>query len=128
MMASLLLPLLGDVSELLLDGIAVDIGEAEGLRGGSRQSAPLRRVPTARSVPHRVQAGSLDFLDRLLDGIQASQKSRIWLGKGDVQQLSVVVFVLHNFEVSGIGSEKNHFVVLKMARVADEKREERPKD
>merc|ERR1719348_2109562 len=37
---------LRDVSELLLDGVSVDIDEPEGLGGGSGKSAPLGRVPS----------------------------------------------------------------------------------
>ena len=50
---------LGDVSELLLDGVAVDVVKTEGLGGRSGQTAPLGRVPTAGGGPHRVHAGSL---------------------------------------------------------------------
>jgi len=122
-----LLPLLRDVSKLLLDGVAIDVDEAEGLGGGSGESAPFGRVPTAGSAPHAVQAGSLDSLDGFLDGIQAVQKSAVRLRKRDVQQLFVVVFVLNNFEVGSGGSEENHFRILEMASPAEE-REERPKD
>merc|ERR1711962_730892 len=100
---------LGDVSELLLDGVSVDIDESEGLRGGSGKSAPLGRVPSPGGVPDGVQARGLDLLDRLLDSIKAGQKCRVGLRKCDVQQLLVVVFVLNNFEVRGVGSEKHHF-------------------
>jgi len=100
---------LGDVSELLLDGVSVDIDEPEGLRGGSGKSAPLGRVPSPGGVPDGVQARGLDLLDRLLDSIKAGQKCRVGLRKCDVQQLLVVVFVLNNFEVRGVGSEKHHF-------------------
>jgi len=100
---------LGDVSELLLDGVSVDVGETEGLRGGGGQTAPLGRVPTAGGAPHRVHGGSLDLVDGLLDGVKAVHESRIRLRKGDVQQLSVVVFVLNNFKV-GVGRcEEHHF-------------------
>merc|ERR1719209_1865622 len=100
---------LGDVSELLFDGISVDIDEPEGLRGGSGKSAPLGRVPSPGGVPDGVQARGLDLLDRLLDSIKAGQKCRVGLRECDVQQLLVVVFVLNNFEVRGVGSEKHHF-------------------
>jgi len=100
---------LGDVSELLLDGVSVDIDEPEGLRGGSGKSAPLGRVPSPGCVPDGVQARGLDLLDRLLDSVKASQKRRVGLRKCDVQQLLVVVFVLNHFEVRGAGSEKHHF-------------------
>merc|ERR1719369_1886086 len=100
---------LGDVSELLLDGVSVDIDEPEGLRGGSGKSAPLGRVPSPGGVPDGVQARGLDLLDRLLDSIKAGQKCRVGLRECDVQQLLVVVFVLNNFEVRGVGSEKHHF-------------------
>jgi len=100
---------LGDVSELLLDGVSVDIDEPEGLGGGSGKSAPLGRVPSPGCVPDGVQARGLDLLDRLLDGVKASQKRRVGLRKCDVQQLLVVVFVLNHFEVRGAGSEKHHF-------------------
>jgi len=100
---------LGDVSELLLDSVSVDIDEPEGLRGGSGKSAPLGRVPSPGGVPDGVQARGLDLLDRLLDSIKAGQKCRVGLRKCDVQQLLVVVFVLNNFEVRGVGSEKHHF-------------------
>jgi len=100
---------LGDVSELLLDGVSVDIDEPEGLGGGSGKSAPLGRVPSPGCVPDGVQARGLDLLDRLLDSVKASQKRRVGLRKCDVQQLLVVVFVLNHFEVRGAGSEKHHF-------------------
>merc|ERR1711955_104494 len=45
---------LGDVSELLLDGVSVDIDEPEGLGGGSGKSAPLGRVPSPGCVPDGV--------------------------------------------------------------------------
>merc|ERR1712002_1379699 len=122
-----LLPLLCDVSKLLLDGVAIDVDEAEGLGGGGGESAPFGRVPTAGSAPHAVQAGSLDSLNGLLHGIQAVQKSAVRLRKRDVQQLFVVVFVLNNFEVGSGGSEENHCRRLEMALPAEE-REERPKD
>jgi len=100
---------LGDVSELLLDRISVDVDEAEGFRRGRREAAPFRRVPTAGSAPHRVHARGLDLLDGLLDRIEAAQQRRVRLGKRDVQQLLVVVFVRNHFEVRGIRSEENHF-------------------
>jgi len=99
----------GDVSELLLDGISVDVVKAEGFRGGSGKSAPLGRVPAARSRPHRVHAGGLDLLDRSLDGIKAVHEIGVGLREGDVQQLSVVVFVLDQFKVGVFGSEEHHF-------------------
>lgn len=117
-----LLPLLGDVSELLLDGVAIDIDEAEGFGGGSGESAPLGWVPTARGSPHAVHAGSLDLLHALLDGIETFQKSRVRVGKGDVQQLSVVVLVLHHLEVSSLGSEENHFGSFDICLVTQERR------
>merc|ERR1712002_560868 len=122
-----LLPLLCDVSKLLLDGVAIDVDEAEGLGGGCGESAPFGRVPTAGGAPHAVQAGSLDSLNGLLHGIQAVQKSAVRLRERDVQQLFVVVFVLNNFEVGSGGSEENHCRRLEMALPAEE-REERPKD
>lgn len=109
LLSFILLPLLGDVSELLLDRVSVNIGEAESASGGSGKTAPLSRVPTGRGHPNTVHAGGLDFLDGLLDGIEASKKSRVRLREADVQQLSVVVFVLHDFEVGGGGTEENHF-------------------
>jgi len=102
---------LGDVSELLLDGVAVDVVETEGLGGRGGQTAPLGRVPTAGGGPHRVHAGSLNLVDRFLDGIKAVHERRIRLREGDVQQLPVVAFVLNEFEV-GVGrSEEYHFGV-----------------
>jgi len=101
--------LLGDVSELLLDRVAVDIGKAESASGGSGETAPLGGVPTGRSHPNSVHAGGLDFLDGLLDGIETSKERRVRLSEADVQQLSVVVFVLNEFEVSDGGTEENHF-------------------
>merc|ERR1711931_40031 len=74
---------LGDVSELLLEGVSVDIDEPEGLGGGSGKSAPLGRVPSPGCVPDGVQARGLDLLDRLLDGVKASQKRRVGLRKCD---------------------------------------------
>jgi len=100
---------LGNVSKLLLDGVSVNVDEPEGLGGGSGKSAPFGRVPSPRRVPDGVQARGLDLLDRLLDSIKAGQKCRVGLRKCDVQQLLVVVFVLNNFEVRGVGSEKHHF-------------------
>ena len=49
----------GDVSELLLDAVAINVLEGEGPRGGSGQTAPLGGVPTGWHRPHRVHAGSL---------------------------------------------------------------------
>jgi len=100
---------LGDISELLLDGISVDIVEAEGLRGGSGKPAPLGGVPAARGRPHRVHARGLDLLDRFLNSIEAVHKSGVGLREGDVQQLSVVVFVLNHFKVGVVRSEEHHF-------------------
>jgi len=96
--ASALLSFFGDVSELLLDWGAVDILEVEGLGGGSGKTAPFQWVPTARGSPHRVHAWGLDLLNGLLDGVKAIHESRVRLGKGDVQQLPVVVFVLNHFD------------------------------
>jgi len=95
-----LLPLLGDVSELLLDGVAINVDEAEGFGGGSGESAPFGWIPSAGGVPHAVQAGSLDPFNGLLDGVETAQKSRVGLSEGDVQQLFVVVLVLNHFKVS----------------------------
>jgi len=110
-----LLPLLGDVSELLLDGVAIDVDEAEGFGGGSGESAPFGWIPSAGGVPHAVQAGSLDPFNGLLDGVETAQKSRVGLSEGDVQQLFVVVLVLNHFKVSRGWSEENHFGWSKVA-------------
>jgi len=95
-----LLPLLGDVSELLLDGVAIDVDEAEGFGGGSGETAPFGWIPSAGGVPHAVQAGSLDPFNGLLDGVETVQKSRVGLSEGDVQQLFVVALVLNHFKIS----------------------------
>jgi len=110
-----LLPLLGDVSELLLDGVAINVDEAEGFGGGSGESAPFGWIPSAGGVPHAVQAGSLDPFNGLLDGVETAQKSRVGLSEGDVQQLFVVVLVLNHFKVSRGWSEENHFGWSKVA-------------
>jgi len=98
----------GDVSELLLDIVAIDVLEVEGLRGGSGKTAPLSRVPTGGHRPHRVHAGSLNFFDGFLDGVEAVQQSRVRLAEGDVQQLPVVTLVLHQGKVGGFVSEEHH--------------------
>jgi len=110
-----LLPLLGDVSELLLDGVAINVDETEGFGGGSGESAPFGWIPSAGGVPHAVQAGSLDPFNGLLDGVETAQKSRVGLSEGDVQQLFVVVLVLNHFKVSRGWSEENHFGWSKVA-------------
>jgi len=98
----------GDVSELLLDIVAIDVLEVEGLRGGSGKTTPLGRVPTGWDGPHRVHAGSLNFFDGFLDGIEAVQQSRVRLAEGDVQQLPVVTLVLHQGKVGSFVSEEHH--------------------
>jgi len=110
-----LLPLLGDVSELLLDGVAIDVDEAEGFGGGSGETAPFGWIPSAGGVPHAVQAGSLDPFNGLLDGVETVQKSRVGLSEGDVQQLFVVALVLNHFKISRGWSEENHFGWSKVA-------------
>jgi len=98
----------GDVSELLLDAVAINVLEVEGPRGGSGQTAPLGGVPTGWHRPHRVHAGSLNFFDGFLDGIEAVQQSRVRLAEADVQQLSVVTLVLHQGKVGSFVSEEHH--------------------
>merc|ERR1711872_372865 len=98
----------GDVSELLLDIVAIDVLEVEGLSGGSGQTAPLSRVPAGGHRPHRVHAGSLNFFDGFLDGIEAVQQSRVRLAEADVQQLLVVTLVLHQGKVGSFVSEEHH--------------------
>jgi len=98
----------GDVSELLLDAVAIDVLEVEGPRGGSGQTAPLGGVPTGGDSPHRVHAGSLNFFDGFLDGIEAVQQSRVRLAEADVQQLPVVTLVLHQGKVGSFVSEEHH--------------------
>jgi len=100
---------LGDVSELLLDGVSVDVDESEGFGGGGGETAPFQRVPAFGRVPHAVDAWRLNLLDGLLDRVEAVQERAVRLRKGDVQQLLVVVFVLHDFEVGRSGSEEHHF-------------------
>jgi len=80
----------------------------EGPRGGSGQTAPLGGVPTGWHRPHRVHAGSLNFFDGFLDGIEAVQQSRVRLAEADVQQLSVVTLVLHQGKVGSFVSEEHH--------------------
>jgi len=98
----------GDVSELLLDAVAINVLEVEGPRGGSGQTAPFGGVPTGGHRPHRVHAGSLNFFDGFLDGIEAVQQSRVRLAEADVQQLSVVTLVLHQGKVGSFVSEEHH--------------------
>jgi len=98
----------GDVSELLLDAVAIDVLEVEGPRGGSGQTTPLGGVPTGGDSPHRVHAGSLNFFDGFLDGIEAVQQSRVRLAEADVQQLPVVTLVLHQGKVGSFVSEEHH--------------------
>jgi len=93
---------------LLLDTVAIDVLEVEGPRGGSGKSAPLGRVPTGGHGPHRVHAGSLNFFDGFLDGIEAVQQSRVRLAEADVQQLPVVTLVLHQGKVGSFVSEEHH--------------------
>merc|ERR1719431_1759909 len=99
----------GDVSELLLDGVSVNVLEVEGFGGGGGESAPLGWVPTGWHAPHRVHAWGLNFLDGFLDGVEAVQQCRVRLSKGDVQQLLVVTPVLDQGKVSGFVSKKPHF-------------------
>lgn len=99
----------GDVSELLLDGVSVNVLEVEGFGGGGGESAPLGWVPTGWHAPHRVHAWGLNFLDGFLDGVEAVQQCRVRLSKGDVQQLLVVTPVLDQGKVSGFVSKKHHF-------------------
>jgi len=105
----LLIVRLGDVSELLLDRFAVDVDETEGSGRRGRQSTPLERIPTGRSAPHRVQARFLNLRHGLLNGVETLQESTVRLGKSDVQQFSVVAFVLDQFKIHRIWSVKNHF-------------------
>jgi len=93
---------------LLLDAVAIDVLEVEGPRGGSGQTAPLGGVPTGGDSPHRVHAGSLNFFDGFLDGIEAVQQSRVRLAEADVQQLPVVTLVLHQGKVGSFVSEEHH--------------------
>jgi len=60
----------GDVSELLLDGVSVNILEVKGFGGGGGESAPFGRVPTGWNGPHRVHAWGLNFLDGFLDRVE----------------------------------------------------------
>jgi len=103
---------LGDVAELLLDGVSVDVSEAEGPGRGSRQRSPLGGIPSAWGVPHGVQAGSLDGFDTLLDGIETVHQCGVRLTEGVVKDFTVVSFVLNQRPILGSSAEKNHLVCL----------------
>jgi len=99
------------ISELLLNWLAINVCEAEGLSGWCGETSPFCGVPPAWGIPNCVHAWSLDSLDWFFDSIKSVQEGWVWLREGEVEHLAIVAFVLDQLPIPRAISKENHLDV-----------------